>query len=76
MARPKQQHYVTKAYLDGFLTPGSNQLVCYARNGKTFPRGTRDLSASSVRLLLHGFPYALSTNERLRSWFDANPGSF
>lgn len=43
-ARPKQQHYVTRAYLDGFLAPGANQLVCYARNGKTFPRGTHDIA--------------------------------
>jgi hypothetical protein len=33
------------------------------------------VSASSVRLLLHSFPYALSTTEKLRAWFDANPGS-
>ena len=43
-ARPKQQHYVTRAYLDGFLTPGANQLVCYARNGKMFPRRTLDIA--------------------------------
>ena len=44
MARPKQQHYVTRAYLDGFLASGSNQLVCYARNGKMFNRGTQDIA--------------------------------
>ena len=33
------------------------------------------VSASSVRLLLHSFPYALSTTEKLRAWFDTNPGS-
>lgn len=33
------------------------------------------VSASSVRLLLHSFPYALSTTEKLRAWLDANPGS-
>ncbi|MFZ1084360.1 MAG: DUF4238 domain-containing protein [Terracidiphilus sp.] len=43
-ARPKQQHYVTRAYLDGFLTPGANQLVCYARNGKKFSRRTQDIA--------------------------------
>jgi hypothetical protein len=43
-ARPKQQHYVTKAYLDGFLAPSANQLVCYARNGKMFPRRTQDIA--------------------------------
>jgi len=44
MGRPKQQHYVTRSYLDGFLAPGEDQLVCYARNGKIFPRGTRDIA--------------------------------
>jgi len=43
-ARPKQQHYVTKAYLDGFLAPGASQLFCYARNGKMFPRRTQDIA--------------------------------
>jgi hypothetical protein len=33
------------------------------------------VSASSVRLLLQSLPYALSTTEKLRAWFDANPGS-
>jgi hypothetical protein len=32
------------------------------------------VSESSVRLLLRSFPYALSTTEKLRNWFDANPG--
>lgn len=41
MAKPKQQHHVTRAYLDGFLAPGANQLVCYARNGKTLRVGTQ-----------------------------------
>jgi len=44
MTRPKQQHYVAKAYLDGFVAPGANQLVCYARNGKLFPRRTQDIA--------------------------------
>ena len=43
-ARPKQQHYVTKAYLDGFLAPGASQLFCYARNGKMFSRRTQDIA--------------------------------
>ena len=43
-ARPKQQHYVTKAYLDGFLAPGASQLFCYTRNGKMFPRRTQDIA--------------------------------
>jgi hypothetical protein len=33
------------------------------------------VSASSVRLLFHSFPYALSATENLRGWFDSNPGS-
>jgi hypothetical protein len=43
--RPKQQHYVTKAYLDGFLEPGCDQLVCYGRHKLTvFRRATQDLA--------------------------------
>jgi hypothetical protein len=33
------------------------------------------VSASSIRLLLHSFPYALNVTEKLRKWADANPGS-
>jgi hypothetical protein len=33
------------------------------------------VSASSIRLLLHSFPYALNETEKLRKWADANPGS-
>lgn len=44
------------------------------RNDAVHPMNAT-VSASSVRLLLHGFPYALSTTERLRSWFDGNPSS-
>jgi hypothetical protein len=32
------------------------------------------VSASSVRLLLHSFPYALNVTDKLRKWADANPG--
>lgn len=32
MARPKKHHYVTKAYLDGFLEPGEEQLFCRMRH--------------------------------------------
>lgn len=31
MARPRQHHYVTRAYLEGFLEPPSNQIFCYGR---------------------------------------------
>jgi hypothetical protein len=32
------------------------------------------VSPSSVRLLLHSFPYALNVTEKLRKWAAANPG--
>ena len=28
---PRQHHFVTKAYLEGFLEPGEKHLVCYVR---------------------------------------------
>ncbi len=31
-ARPKQQHYVTRAYLQNFLERGRDQLFCYGRH--------------------------------------------
>lgn len=31
-ARPKQQHYVTRAYLQGFLEPRAEHLFCYGRH--------------------------------------------
>jgi hypothetical protein len=44
------------------------------RNDAVHPmKGT--VSASSVRLLLHSLPSALATTEKLKAWFDANPGS-
>ncbi len=44
------------------------------RNDAVHPMNAT-VSASSVRLLLHSFPYALGTTEKLRAWFDANQGS-
>lgn len=44
------------------------------RNDAVHPMNAT-VSASSVRLLLHSFPYALSTTEKLRAWLDANPAS-
>ena len=44
------------------------------RNNAVHPMNAT-VSASSVRMLLHSFPYALSTTEKLRAWFDAHPGS-
>ena len=35
-ARPKQQHYVTRAYLEGFLEPDNEFLLCYGRKRPTF----------------------------------------
>jgi hypothetical protein len=45
VARPKQQHYVTKAYLQGFLCPSEQHLVCYGRGGKgPFKSSPEDLA--------------------------------
>jgi hypothetical protein len=44
------------------------------RNDAVHPMNAT-VSASSIRLLLHSFPYALSTTEKLRAWADANPAS-
>lgn len=35
MNRPRQQHYVTKAYLDGFLLAGEGRLWVYSRGKQT-----------------------------------------
>ncbi len=45
MARPKQQHYVTRAYLEGFLRPSSRQLHCYGRSRGPFARSPEDLAS-------------------------------
>jgi hypothetical protein len=45
------------------------------RNDAVHPMNAT-VSASSVRLLLHSFPYALNVVEKLRAWADANPGCF
>lgn len=36
MAAARQHHYVQARYLDGFIAPGSTQLVCYGR-GRSKP---------------------------------------
>jgi hypothetical protein len=57
--RPKQHHYVTKAYLDGFLEPGCGQLVCYGRHRQTpFLRTPQDLA---IRRNYHSFKRADGT---------------
>lgn len=43
------------------------------RNDAVHPMSAK-VSASSVCLLLHSFPYAVNTVEKLRVWLDANPG--
>jgi hypothetical protein len=44
-ARPKQQHYVTRAYLAEFLQPEQDHLVCYGRPGHhIFKRKPEDLA--------------------------------
>jgi uncharacterized protein DUF4238 len=46
MNRPKQQHYVTRGYLEGFLRPGAEQLVCYGRGGRgPFSRTPENLAS-------------------------------
>lgn len=45
------------------------------RNDAVHPMNAT-VSASSVRLLLHSFPYALSTTEKIRTWLAANPACF
>ena len=42
------------------------------RNDAVHPMNA-SVSASSVRLLLHSFPYALCSTEKLRTWLDSNP---
>ena len=44
------------------------------RNDAVHPMNAT-VSASSVRLLLHSFSYALETTEKLRAWLDANPAT-
>lgn len=44
------------------------------RNDAVHPMNAA-VSPSSVRQLLHSFPYALSTTDKLRAWLDANPGA-
>jgi Protein of unknown function (DUF4238) len=53
-ARPKQQHYVTRAYLEGFLEPGHEFLFCYGRKRRSSFEGrpgqfARQRSYYSVR---------------------------
>jgi hypothetical protein len=42
MARPKKHHYITKAYLDGFLEPGETQLFCRMRHKEAGWRAAPD----------------------------------
>lgn len=44
MARPKQQHYVTRAYLEGFLGQDENFLVCYGRGLGPFRKRPDELA--------------------------------
>ncbi len=44
VARPKQHHYVTKAYLEGFLRPSEQHLMCYGRGRGPFRRSPEDLA--------------------------------
>jgi hypothetical protein len=45
VARPKQHHFVTRAYLEGFLKSQTQHLVCYGRNNRgPFRRSPSDLA--------------------------------
>jgi hypothetical protein len=46
MATARQHHYVQARYLDGFLAPGSTQLVCYGRSRSKPHRSIPDGIAS------------------------------
>jgi hypothetical protein len=45
MPRPKQQHYVTRAYLEGFLSPSEQHLVCYGRGKGPFRKSPLDAAS-------------------------------
>lgn len=45
MARPKLQHYVTRAYLEGFLAHDEKFLLCYGRGLGPFRKQPSDLAA-------------------------------
>lgn len=45
MPRPKQHHYVTRAYLEGFLAPLEKQLFCYGRNRGFFQKSPNELAS-------------------------------
>jgi hypothetical protein len=45
VARPKQQHFVTRAYLEGFLRPSEMHLQCYGRKRGPFARLPENLAS-------------------------------
>lgn len=45
---PRRHHYVTKAYLDGFLEPDGKQLFCYMRR-KFEPFATTPMKLANIR---------------------------
>jgi Protein of unknown function (DUF4238) len=45
LARPKLQHYVTRAYLEGFLGEDEKLLFCYGRGFELFKKQPADLAA-------------------------------
>ena len=53
--------------------PSLFEAIRTQRNDAVHPMNAT-VSAPSVRLLLHSFPYAMNMTERLREWADANPG--
>lgn len=44
-SRPKQQHYVTRAYLEQFLEPDQQFLFCYGRHRSPFQKRPADLAS-------------------------------
>jgi hypothetical protein len=45
MPRPKQHHYVTEAYLEGFRAPLEKQLFCHGRNRGFFQKSPNELAS-------------------------------
>ena len=45
---PRRHHYLTKAYLDGFLEPDAKQLFCYMRR-KSEPFATTPVNLANIR---------------------------
>lgn len=58
MNRPRQQHYVTKAYLDGFLPAGEGRLWVYSRGRLTAFRAAPENIAKIHNWTVPSSPFA------------------